>query len=187
MSAEHDVEVKVDVEPHNGPFDDGQEAVPVHAVPVQHLRAGRLGIDVVDGAGGLNAVWARRHSATVPTPETLRQCPRDDRHTSVTESQPASRGSDPDLGMATISGDILARYAGDAARGVDGVGRLVRRRPARISEEDGLVTVELHIGVEWGAPIPAVGLAVQERVRDYLTRMADLERVIVNVVVDEIE
>lgn len=89
--------------------------------------------------------------------------------------------------MATISGDILARYAGDAARGVDGVGRLVRRRPARISEEDGLVTVELHIGVEWGAPIPAVGLAVQERVRDYLTRMADLERVIVNVVVDEIE
>jgi uncharacterized alkaline shock family protein YloU len=89
--------------------------------------------------------------------------------------------------MATISGDILARYAGDAARGVDGVGRLARWRPARITEEDGLVTVELHIGVEWGAPIPAVGLAVQERVRDYLTRMADLERVIVNVVVDEIE
>jgi uncharacterized alkaline shock family protein YloU len=89
--------------------------------------------------------------------------------------------------MATISGDILARYAGDAARGVAGVGRLVRRRPARITEQDGLVTVELHIGVEWGASIPAVGLAVQERVRDYLTRMADLERVIVNVVVDEVE
>ena len=88
--------------------------------------------------------------------------------------------------MATISGDILARYAGDAARGVDGVGRLARRRPARITEEYGLVTVELHIGVQWGTSIPAVGLAVQEHVRDYLTRMADLERVIVNVVVDEV-
>ena len=88
--------------------------------------------------------------------------------------------------MATISGDILARYAGDAARGVDGVSRLVRRRPTRITEQDGRVTVELHIGVDWGRSLPAVGLAVQERVRDYLTRMADLERVIVNVVVDEV-
>jgi uncharacterized alkaline shock family protein YloU len=88
--------------------------------------------------------------------------------------------------MASISGDILARYAGDAAREVAGVRGLARRRATRITEGDGHVTVELHLGVEWGASIPAVGRAVQDRVRGYLTRMADLESVVVNVVVDEI-
>jgi uncharacterized alkaline shock family protein YloU len=88
--------------------------------------------------------------------------------------------------MATISGDILARYAVDAAREVAGVRGLARKRATRITEQAGLVTVELHVGVERGASIPAVGRAVQQRVRDYLTRMADLRGVIVNVVVDEV-
>ena len=88
--------------------------------------------------------------------------------------------------MASISGDILARYAGDAAREVSGVRGLARRRATRITERGGHVTVELHVGVEWGASIPAVGRAVQDRVRGYLTRMADLESVVVNVVVDEV-
>ncbi|MBD0339284.1 MAG: Asp23/Gls24 family envelope stress response protein, partial [Thermoleophilia bacterium] len=53
--------------------------------------------------------------------------------------------------MATISGDILARYAGDAAREVAGVRGPARRRATRITEQDGRVTVELHLAVEWGA------------------------------------
>jgi uncharacterized alkaline shock family protein YloU len=88
--------------------------------------------------------------------------------------------------MASISGDILARYAGDAAREVAGVRALARRHATRVTEDGGHVTVELHLGVEWGASIPSVGRAVQERVRGYLTRMADLETVVVNVVVDDV-
>jgi uncharacterized alkaline shock family protein YloU len=94
-------------------------------------------------------------------------------------------------GRASISPDILARYACDAAREVDGVRALVeshlpRHRGARVTEQDGTVRVEVHVEVEWGASIPAVGRAVQQRVREYLRRMADVEPAAVDVVVDEI-
>jgi uncharacterized alkaline shock family protein YloU len=94
-------------------------------------------------------------------------------------------------GRASISSDILARYASDAAREVDGVRGLVeshlhRQRGARVVDEDGRVRVELHLEVEWGASIPELGREVQKRVRDYLGRMADVEPAAVDVVVDEI-
>jgi uncharacterized alkaline shock family protein YloU len=94
-------------------------------------------------------------------------------------------------GRASISSDILARYACDAAREVDGVRALVeshlhRHRGARVVEEAASLRVELHVEVEWGASIPEVGRAVQDRVRDYLARMADVEPTAVDVVVDEI-
>jgi uncharacterized alkaline shock family protein YloU len=88
--------------------------------------------------------------------------------------------------MASISTDILGRYAGDAAQEVAGVRGLARRRPTRIAEHEGRVTVELHLRVERGASIPSVARAVQRRVRDYLLRMADLDDVLVDVVVDDI-
>jgi uncharacterized alkaline shock family protein YloU len=40
--------------------------------------------------------------------------------------------------------------------------------------------------VEWGASIPQVGREVQQRVREYLAQMADLEPDAVDVVVDEV-
>ena len=94
-------------------------------------------------------------------------------------------------GQASISSEILARYAADAASGVAGVSGLVERhvppqRGVRVSVEDGAVTVEVHVGVEWGVSIPDVARAVQARVREFLSRMADLEIVAVDVVVDEI-
>jgi uncharacterized alkaline shock family protein YloU len=89
-------------------------------------------------------------------------------------------------GHASISADILSRYAADAAREVDGVRGLAGRRPARISESDGRVTVEVHVGVEWDASIPVVGRQVQDRVRSYLERMTELDLAGVNVVVDEV-
>jgi uncharacterized alkaline shock family protein YloU len=46
--------------------------------------------------------------------------------------------------------------------------------------------VELHLGIAWGAGIPEVARTVQQRVRDYLVRMADVPPPVVNVVVDEI-
>jgi uncharacterized alkaline shock family protein YloU len=94
-------------------------------------------------------------------------------------------------GRASISPEILASYAADAARGVPGVRGLVEswlptHRGVRISEEEGRVTVELHLEVDWGASIPDVGGAVQSDVRGYLARMADVDPAAVNVVVVEI-
>ncbi len=93
--------------------------------------------------------------------------------------------------MATISSDILASYAADAAREVDGVRGLVesalhRHKGVRIVDDDGRVRVELHLAVEWGASIPEVGRKVQQRVAAYLERMAKVEPEAVDVIVDEI-
>jgi uncharacterized alkaline shock family protein YloU len=92
---------------------------------------------------------------------------------------------------AAISTDILASYAADAAREVDGVRSLVdgplhRHRGVRVADEDGRVAVELHVAVDWGASVPAVGAEVQRRVADYLLRMADVRPAAVDVVVAEI-
>ena len=87
---------------------------------------------------------------------------------------------------ATISSDILASYASDAARDVDGVRGLARHKGVRIEEGNGQVRVELHLAVDWGASIPDVGVEVQRRVAAYLTRMASIDRVAVDVVIDQI-
>ena len=92
---------------------------------------------------------------------------------------------------ATISSDILASYAADAARDVDGVhglveGGLHRHKGVRIEEENGHVRVELHIAVAWGTSLPDVGREVQRRVAAYLARMASIEPEAVDVVIDEI-
>jgi uncharacterized alkaline shock family protein YloU len=94
-------------------------------------------------------------------------------------------------GQASISTEILARYAADAAREVDGVRGLAesplpRRHAVRVSGENGAVRVELHLVTEWGASIPVVGKRVQERVREYLRNMADVEPAAVEVVVDAV-
>jgi uncharacterized alkaline shock family protein YloU len=89
-------------------------------------------------------------------------------------------------GQASISADILASYAADAAREVEGVRGFPGRRAVRVAEEDGGLRVELHLALEWGASIPGVGRLVQERVREYLGRMADVEPGIVEVVVGEV-
>ena len=93
--------------------------------------------------------------------------------------------------MATISSDVLARYAADAAREVEGVRDLVesalhRHKGVRVLEEDGRVRIELHVAVDWGASIPDVGCELQRRVSAYLARMASVEAETVDVVIDEI-
>jgi uncharacterized alkaline shock family protein YloU len=94
-------------------------------------------------------------------------------------------------GRSTIASEILASYAADAAREVEGVGGLVestlhRHKGVRVSEDEGRVRVELHLNVEWGASIPDVGREVQKRVAAYLGRMASIEPEAVDVIVEEI-
>jgi uncharacterized alkaline shock family protein YloU len=89
-------------------------------------------------------------------------------------------------GHASIATDVLSRYAADAARQVPGVKGLAGRRGVRLDSDDGRLSVELHLAVDWGASIPDVGRAVQQNVREYLARMADVEPAAVDIVVDEI-
>jgi uncharacterized alkaline shock family protein YloU len=88
-------------------------------------------------------------------------------------------------GQNVVAPDVLARYAGDAAREVDGVVGIVEgvRKGIRVDDAG----IELHLALRWGVSIPAVGAAVQRHVADYLERMADGRPAAVNVVVDEID
>jgi uncharacterized alkaline shock family protein YloU len=93
--------------------------------------------------------------------------------------------------MATISSDVLASYAADATREVEGVRGLVestlhRHKGVRVLETENGVRIELHIAVDWGASIPEIGHEIQRRVAAYLARMASVEAEAVDVVVDEI-
>jgi uncharacterized alkaline shock family protein YloU len=87
-----------------------------------------------------------------------------------------------------ISHDVLASYAADAARDIEGVRVLVegqrRHRGVRITEdEEGSVAVEIHIELDWGAVAPDVGAAVQRRVVEYLRRTAKPSSLVVDVVI----
>jgi len=87
---------------------------------------------------------------------------------------------------ASISSEILGRYAADAAREVPGLRALARRRSVKITGDGETVRVEVHVTVEWGAAIPELADGIQTRVREYLLRMADIESADVDVIVDEI-
>ncbi len=93
-------------------------------------------------------------------------------------------------GQASISHEILASYAADAARDVGGVRGLVERPlgrgGVRVSGDDGALRLELHLAVDWGASIPELGRSVQERVREYVGRMTELHVESVDVVVDDV-
>ena len=88
--------------------------------------------------------------------------------------------------QATIATDILARYAADAAREVEGVRAVAGRRGVRISGKEA-IRIEIHVVAERGVSIPDLGRAVQGRVREYLSSMANVDPASVDVVVDSLE
>jgi uncharacterized alkaline shock family protein YloU len=91
---------------------------------------------------------------------------------------------------ARISSDVLARYAADAAREVPGVRRLVPdrlRRHGGVRVKDGdEVAVEVHLGIDAGVSIPALGRDAQQRIAEYLERMTGTAPAAVDVFVHEI-
>jgi uncharacterized alkaline shock family protein YloU len=97
-----------------------------------------------------------------------------------------------DDGQALISPEVLARYAADAAREVEGVHRVItghlRRQPGvrvRVGEDG--VHVQIPVVLEYGMPIAPVAREVQRRVRRYLKVMADVDLSAVDVVVTQVE
>jgi uncharacterized alkaline shock family protein YloU len=92
-------------------------------------------------------------------------------------------------GSASVAADVLASYAADAAREVEGVralveSRLPRHSGVRVTGEDGTLTVELHLELSRGVSVAEVGGEVQRRVADYLQRMAGARARAIHVVID---
>jgi uncharacterized alkaline shock family protein YloU len=95
-------------------------------------------------------------------------------------------------GPAQVSPDVLARYAADAvvdAAGVRGLvgDRMRRHGGVRVIGDGESVTLEVHVSVASGTPIPDVARGVQQRVAEYLERMAGTRPDAVDVVVHDIE
>jgi len=91
----------------------------------------------------------------------------------------------------SISPEVISRYAGDAAREVAGVadladGPMHRGRAVEVSGADGATTIVVHVELEWGASAELVATRVQERVVEYLERMANATVSSVDVVVDRV-
>ena len=84
-------------------------------------------------------------------------------------------------GHSVISADVLASYAADAAREVDGVAGLVEGPLHRhhgvkvVRGRRGAVAVELHLSLDWGADVAGGrGGRAGAGAREYLARMADV-------------
>jgi len=82
-----------------------------------------------------------------------------------------------------ISNEVLARYAGDAALEVAGVSGLTRDA-AGVTAADGAFDIDVHIELAWGAGAQSVAREVQERVTEYVARMANVGVGSVDVVVE---
>lgn len=87
-------------------------------------------------------------------------------------------------GHAVISPEVLASYAADAAREVEGVHELAGKG-VKVARDEGQVAVELHLVLDWGAHAGAVGSKVQANVADWLARMADVRPHTIDVIVEE--
>jgi uncharacterized alkaline shock family protein YloU len=91
-----------------------------------------------------------------------------------------------------ISPDVLARYAGDAAREVEGVAgpapshRSGRPRAVAISGDDDTLAVAMQLELEWGSSAADVASEVQRRVSEYLARMANVTPASVDVTFDTV-
>ena len=89
-------------------------------------------------------------------------------------------------GTSLVAPEVLARYAADAAREVQGVHALVGRHGGvKVSREQGRLIVEVNVSLEWEASAPQVGGSVQKRVVESLARLTDVRPDAVDVVVSE--
>jgi uncharacterized alkaline shock family protein YloU len=87
-------------------------------------------------------------------------------------------------GQSLIAPDVLATYAADAAREVQGV-RDLAGKGVKVTRDEGRVGIEVQLVLDWGANAGTVGAEVQTHVADCLARMADVRPETIDVIVDE--
>jgi uncharacterized alkaline shock family protein YloU len=87
-----------------------------------------------------------------------------------------------------ISPDVLARYAADAARDVDGVaglsGRLDPGKAVVVAGDEDTLSVTFALELEWGRSAAEVAREVQKHVSEYLAKMANVTPASVDVLFD---
>jgi uncharacterized alkaline shock family protein YloU len=94
-------------------------------------------------------------------------------------------------GQSLIAPDVLARYASDAAREVEGVAGLAesplhRGKAVSVSGDEGTLAVGMSLELEWGHSATVVATDVQRRVSEYLEQMAQVAPASVDVVFDAV-
>lgn len=85
-----------------------------------------------------------------------------------------------------ISNEVLARYAGDAALEVEGVSGLTRDAAGVAEGTEGKFDIDVHVELAWGAGAEGVAREVQQRVAEYIERMANVSVGSVDVVVERV-
>jgi uncharacterized alkaline shock family protein YloU len=88
-----------------------------------------------------------------------------------------------------ISPDVLARYAADAAREVDGVAGLAGRHPEKavaVAGDEDTLSVTFTLELEWGKSAAEVAREVQKQVSEYLAKMANVTPASVDVLFDAV-
>ena len=103
----------------------------------------------------------------------------------------SSRGTRTDLGVVRINHDVIGRIAAIAAREVPGVAgvweglRLGGAAPwfggVKVETLETELRIQLPIIVRYGVNLPRVAVQVQERVREAVQRMTDLNAIEVDV------
>jgi uncharacterized alkaline shock family protein YloU len=84
-----------------------------------------------------------------------------------------------------ISPDVLARYAADAAREVEGVAGLTDgAKSVGVSGDEDTLAIAFTLRLEWGRNAAEVAREVQRRVSEYLSQMADVTPASVDIVFD---
>jgi len=78
-------------------------------------------------------------------------------------------------GTITLTPSALTRLVARAVAGVDGARLRRPRRTVEIAHGDGRISVGVELSARFGASLPELGRAVQERVRDALATTSGLE------------
>jgi uncharacterized alkaline shock family protein YloU len=89
-------------------------------------------------------------------------------------------------GTISLAPGVLPSIVQRAAETVEGVRVRRRRRGLEVRVEGDTVRVELALAAAYGAVLPDIGRAVQERVAEALGRMCGLEVAAVDVTVEEL-
>jgi len=93
--------------------------------------------------------------------------------------------------QSLISPDVIARYAADAAREVEGVSGLADRMRSRgngvaVTGDENTLAITISLELEWGQSTANVAREVQRRVAEYLGKMANASPASVDVVVEAV-
>ncbi len=107
-----------------------------------------------------------------------------------------------ETGIVRISDEVIGVIAGLAASEIEGVagmsaglvgdisnkitGKKSNSKGVKVTMDNGLVVIDLHMAVEYGMKIPEMSMKVQENVKNTVETMTGLNVALVNVFVESV-